>query len=101
MDKNIWQRFVVTFFNQPWKKTTRSVDSISGGNHPVKLCLSPLLVPLPWYFFFFFCFFFFTSSNEEARVGEKHGGALASQRAVTRVLLISPRATIDGSTFRA
>lgn len=20
MDKNIWQRFVVTFFNQPWRK---------------------------------------------------------------------------------
>lgn len=80
-------------FQPALEKTTRSVDSISGGNHPAKPCLSPLVGA--------FSSSFFASSNEEARAGEKHRGALASQRAVTRVLLISPRATIDGSTFRA
>lgn len=48
-------------FQPALEKTTRSVDSISGGNHPAKPCLSPLVGA--------FSSSFFASSNEEARAG--------------------------------
>lgn len=93
MDKNIWQRFVVTFFNQPWRKPRGPSIRLAAVTTPRNRVFHPSLV--------LFLLPFSRRRTRKHEPGEKHRGALASQRAVTRVLLISPRATIDGSTFRA